>query len=417
MKFASTTALALALAFGATAMVATQPAMAQKKEKAAKGPSFDLSKGVREAVAAAQKALEANDTATATAKLGEAKGLAQNQDDKYVISSVSYDLGRKTNDLNVQMEGIDGMLSSGKVAAEQQGMFYTALGQLAYQQKQYPKAEQALTQAVAIKPDGNTYAVLVEAKNANGKPADAVETLEKAIAAQTAAGTPVPNDWYGRGLSIALGAKNVPAADQARLAAAAGRLTQGLVAAYPTKSNWRDALIIYRDLNKIDADQELDLNRLMRAAGVLNGERDYMDYVQATYLKFPAEAKAVLEEGSKAGYVNLSGGSGKEIYDIVKGKIAADKASLSKSASTGRSALATGDAYLGYGEWANAIEMYRMALTKGGVDAGTVNLRLAMALAQAGQKDEAKQALAGITGPRAGLAKYMTIWLDHPVTA
>lgn len=412
MKFVSTMALGLALALGATVTVGTQPALAAK-EKKAKPASFNLSKGVREAVAAAQTALQAKDTATAGAKLTEAKAAASTPDDRYVIGSIQYDLGRQTSNTALQLEGIDAMLESGKVDPAQQANFYLAQGQLAYQAKQMAKAEAAITQAVQLGvADPNAYALLVEAKNQNGKPAEAIEALEAAIAKQKAAGQAVPSEWYGRGLSIALSAKPKDPATQAKLAAATGRVAQSWIEAYPTKTNWRDTLIIYRDVNKIDPDQELDLMRLMRTAGALNGERDYMDYVQATYLKFPAEAKAVLEEGSSAGFVNLSSGSAKELYALVKGKIAADKASLSKSAATGRSALGTGDAYLGYGEWANAIEMYRMALTKGGVDANVVNTRLGMALARSGQKDAAKQAFAQVTGPRAGLAKYWMIYLD-----
>jgi hypothetical protein len=211
---------------------------------------------------------------------------------------------------------------------------------------------------------------------------------------------------------MALSSKAKDPATQMSVAAAAGRIAQEWIAAYPTKTNWRDTLIIYRDINKIDSDQELDLMRLMRTAGALKGERDYMDYVQATYLKFPAEAKAVLEEGGAAGFVNLSSGNAKEIYAIVKGKIAADKASLTKTAASGKSALSTGDAYLGYNDWATAADLYRQALAKGGVDANVVNTRLGMALARAGQKDAAKQAFSQVTGARAGLAKYWMIYLD-----
>lgn len=415
MKFVSTTALGLALAFGATVTLGAQPAMA--KEKPAKPASLNLSKPVREAAAAAQKALETNDTATAATQLATAKAAASTPDDNYVLGSITYDLGRKTNNMALQIQGIDAMLASGKVDAAQQPNFYLAQGQLAYQAKQYAKAETALDQAIRLGvSDPNAFALLVETKNQNGKPAEAVEALEAAIAKQTATGQAVPNEWYGRGLSIALSAKQKDPATQARLGAASSRISQSWIAAYPTKTNWRDALIIYRDVNKIDADQELDLMRLMRTAGALKGERDYMDYVLATYLKFPGEAKAVLEEGSAAGFVNLGAGNAKEVYTIVKGKIAADKASLSKTASTGKNALSTGDAYLGYADWATAADLYRMALTKGGVDANVVNTRLGMALARAGQKDAAKQAFSQVTGPRAGLAKYWMIYLDKSST-
>lgn len=414
MKFVSTMALGLALVCGAAVSLGA-PAMAKEKEP--KPPTFNLSKPVREAVAAAQKALAANDTATAAAQLATAKAAAATPDDNYVIGSIAYDLGRKANNMAQQLEGIDAMLASGKVDAAQQPKFYLAQGQMAYQAKQYAKAETALDQAVRLgASDPNVVALLVEAKNQNGKPAEALEALEAGIAKQSAAGQAVPNEWYGRGLGIGMGAKQKDPATQAKLAASTGRIAQSWIAAYPTKSNWRDALIIYRDVNKIDPDQELDLMRLMRTAGALKGERDYMDYVAATYLKFPGEAKAVLEEGSAAGFLNLGAGNPKELYTLVKGKIAADKASLSKAATTGKSALSNGDAYLGYGDWTTAADLYRTALSKGGVDANVVNTRLGMALARAGQKDAAKQAFSQVTGPRAGLAKYWTIYLDKSST-
>jgi tetratricopeptide (TPR) repeat protein len=412
MKLVSTMALGLALALGTNAVIGVAPAMAAK-EKKAKPASFNLTKSVREAVAAAQTALTAKDTATAAAKLAEAKAAIANDDDKYVVGSISYDLGRQTNNQALQGEGIEAMLASGKVDPAQQPNFYLAHGQLSYQAKQFAKSEAALEQAVKLGvADPNAYALLIEAKNQNGKPVEAVEALEAVVAKQKASGAVVPSEWYGRGISIALSAKPKDPATQAKLAAVAGRLTQSWIEAYPTKTNWRDTLIIYRDMNKIDADQELDLMRLMRTAGALNGERDYMDYVQAIYLKYPGEAKAVFEEGSAAGMINLNAGTAKELYTLVKGKIAADKASLGKTAATGRTALANGDAFLGYGDWASAIELYRSALAKGGVDANVVNTRLGMALARSGQKDAAKQVFSQVTGPRAGLAKYWMIFLD-----
>lgn len=414
MKTVSKMALGLALALGATSMVATAPAAA--KEKQAKPQSFNLSKGVREKVAAAQTALQANDTATAATQLAAAKAAISTPDDKYVVGSIQYDLASKTNNSADQLGGIEMMLESGKVGAEQAPKFNLAAGQLAYQAKQYAKAEQYLGQAAQLNAnEPNVYALLVETKHQLGKTPEAIAFLEQAIAKQQAAGQAVPSEWYGRGISMALAAKPKDPATQAQLATSATRLTQSWVAAYPTKTNWRDSLIIYRDMNKIDAEQELDLNRLLRVAGALKGERDYMDYVQSTYLKFPAEAKAVLEDGKATGTLNLaSPGNAKEIYGIVSGKIAADKASLSKTAPSGRAALATADAYLGYKDWASAIDLYKQALAKGGVDANIVNTRLGMALAMAGRKDEAKQAFSAVTGSRAGLAKYWLIYLDHP---
>ena len=174
------------------------------------------------------------------------------------------------------------------------------------------------------------------------------------------------------------------------------------------------------DLNKPDPDFELDIERLMRANKALKGERDYYEYVEAVYLKFPGEAKGVIEEGVAAGALKLTAGSNTKMFsDTVNKRIAADKADLvsadkaARGAGTGVSARATADSYLGYGEYAKAADLYRVALQKGGVDASVVNTRLAMALARGGQKDAAKQALAGVTGARAPLAAYIAIWIDQ----
>jgi len=404
-------ALGIALALGAVTVAGVEPALAQKKEKEAKAPDFKLSKPVREAVVAAQNAIKAGDTATADAKLAEAKAAATTDDDKYVVGSVMYDSARTQNNTAKQGEAIEAMLASNKVTGAQLSTMYFASGQIAYNNKNMALAEQRLQQAVdAGVSDPNAFALLVEAKNQAGKPADAIAVLEQAIAKQKAAGQAVPNEWYARGISIGYNAKLAPQLEH---------LTQEWLAAYPTPSNWRDSLITYRDLNKVDPDYELDLMRLMRTAGALKGERDYMDYVQATYLKFPTEANAVIDEGVSSGNIKLTG-TANEIKTVVKGKLAADKTATQSAANdikagkgSGKLALATGDALYGAGDFAQAADVYKAALAKGDADKNLVNSRLGAALARAGQKDAAKQVFSQITGPRAGLAKYWMVWLDQ----
>lgn len=408
MKFLSTSALVLSLMLGTAtvAVTASDPAAAAKP----KAPSLKLSDPVRKAVGTAQEALKKGDTATAQASLTEAKGVAQTPDDRYITYSVMYELGQATKDTKVQAEAIDGMLQSGKVPAENQGMFYTALGQLAYNNQDYAKAEAALTQAVQLNPTNrDVFALAAEAKYKLKKPAEAVAMIQQAADAGAQAGTPIPQEWMARG--IAIGA-------DARLGAPVTKLTQTWLKAYPTQVHWRDALSIYRDLNKLDGDYQLDIMRLQRAAGALRGERDYVELAEATYLKFPNEAKTVLDEGIAAGVLKPGQSKGAmELSSIAKGKVAADKASLSKNAANGRAALGTADAYTSYGDYATAIELYRKALTLGGVDANLVNTRLGAALALAGRKDEAKQVFSTVTGPRADLAQYWMVFIDNPPAA
>ncbi|MFN2259259.1 MAG: tetratricopeptide repeat protein, partial [Parasphingopyxis sp.] len=84
-----------------------------------------------------------------------------------------------------------------------------------------------------------------------------------------------------------------------------------------------------------------------------------------------------------------------------------------RSAATGETAMNTADAYVGYGDYEPAIALYRTALEKGGVDAGTVNLRLGRALYEAGRMDGAREAFAAVSGDRAGLARFWQIWIDQ----
>jgi predicted Zn-dependent protease len=86
-------------------------------------------------------------------------------------------------------------------------------------------------------------------------------------------------------------------------------------------------------------------------------------------------------------------------------------AAEAKAGAAARLAVRTADAYYGYGDFAQAAELYRAALTKTGADPNLINLRLGMALARAGDKAGATAALNAVTGPRAELAKFWLVYL------
>jgi hypothetical protein len=194
---------------------------------------------------------------------------------------------------------------------------------------------------------------------------------------------------------------------------------------YPTAENWRSALVIYGDANRFDDQTQLDLMRLQRFAGALSGERDYYEYaLLADKVGLPGEAKAIVDEGKAKGAYNASSKAINEIGTLAGTKVASDRGSLAAAeksaagAANGRSALGTGDAFFGYGDYAKAAAMYRLALQKGGIDANTANLRLGMALAKAGQAAEAKQAFAAVnSGPRAEIAQFWSLWVDQGARA
>jgi hypothetical protein len=191
------------------------------------------------------------------------------------------------------------------------------------------------------------------------------------------------------------------------------------VKAYPSPTNWRDAVLLTRDnFGKIDDQTLLDFGRFQAASKSLVGERDYVEYADTALGRgFPGEAKAAIDMGIAAKMLDPGKPLIKEIKGNADAKAGADKASLpgleKESKGSPKLALATADAYYGYGDYAKAATLYRMALGGAGVDPATANLRLGAALAMAGDKVGAAEALKAVSGgARAALAQYWLAFIN-----
>jgi Flp pilus assembly protein TadD len=78
---------------------------------------------------------------------------------------------------------------------------------------------------------------------------------------------------------------------------------------------------------------------------------------------------------------------------------------------TAAQARTAADALFGYGRYAEAAELYRLALTRIGEDPNLLNSRLGASLAMAGQRAEAEAALRATSGQRAEIAGLWLAWL------
>ena len=94
-----------------------------------------------------------------------------------------------------------------------------------------------------------------------------------------------------------------------------------------------------------------------------------------------------------------------------RGTLAAQLATARAATGTAAQARTAGDAHLSHGRYAEAAELYRLALTRPGEDAGLVNTRLGIALAMAGQRAEADAAIRIVVGPYAEIATLWAVWL------
>jgi tetratricopeptide (TPR) repeat protein len=396
------------------ALIATtvpQAAMAQKKGEA-KAPSYKFSKKVQPLLADAQAKQKAGDNAGAMAALDQADAVPdKNSDDAYMISMLRLNSAISLKDNALIERALEGALATGRVSPEDTVKFQRNLGALALQRNDYAKAMAEFEKVIAASPnDADLMIEMAEMQRRQGQDQKAIATMNQAIAAKAAAGEKADETWYRRALAIAYDKK---------LAAETVTTSEALLRAYPSATNWRDVLIIFRDSGKFDDQANLDILRLMRANAALTGERDFAEYAETATLRgFPGEAKAVLDEGIAKGALQSGKPLVKELQSLVNPKVAADKASLpglekeAAAAKTGRSAAGTADAYLGYGDYAKAATLYKLALSKGGVDTDAVNTRLGFALGKTGDKAGAEAALKAVSAaPRNQLAKYYLVWL------
>jgi tetratricopeptide (TPR) repeat protein len=415
MKSVSRTTLAVALALGGASLIAVAPADAKKKEQpAAAQGAFNFSKEERAVLAPVQTAIGAKDWATAKAGLPAAVAAAQSADARYAVGRFQVEIGLGTNDVALQAQGLDNLIASGKVPAADLAVIYRNQAVLANNAGNKAKAEAGFAKAVELRPnDPEALISLAQVKNDLKKPAEAVQLISRAIELKRAAGQPVDESWYKYALKLAFDGRSNPV-----LRDASQTLSRELVAAYPTKENWRDAVLIYRQTTSLDAAADLDVLRFMRASNALAGERDWYDLADGLYKAGNyAEAKAVLDDGVAKHMIDPKKAAFAELIRLTGARMAGDRASLggeeskAMAAANGALALKIGDAFYGYGENAKAVALYRAALTKGGVDANLVNTRLAMALLASGDRAGAETAFRSLTGNRQNLGAFWLAWM------
>ena len=416
----SSIALAMALAAPAVPAAAqySQPAPPPQQtatmpaaEQAAPKSELKISRGAAKAIGELQAAIKANDTANIPAKVAAAQAAAKSADDRYAIAALQYTVAKAANDSAGKAAAIEALIASGSDASNHELVPLTLeLGATYKAANQLDRAASTFERVLASDPTNIEATVnLAETRNAQGRGGDAVSLLQKAIAARTASGQKVEESWYKRALSIGYKTKSPATLDIAR----------SWVAAYPSPASWRDALAIYRNMGPDDDQSILDILRLQRAAGAMSSDGDYHKYgFLAVSRGYAGEAKLLMEEAFAAKAIDPNKQLFRDIMAEATKRSAGDRAAMTEDAKTAlagteaKRALATGDAYFGYKDYAKAAELYRAALTKNGADKDLINLHLGMALARAGDKAGATAALSAVGGTRADLAKYWLLYVN-----
>ena len=389
--------------------------------------SLNLSRDERDSIAALQAAASGLDRTAQDSALSAARTRAQGVSARYAVAHFQFEIGRQRSDYAMQSQAAEAMIDSGLATPEETpGLVAYLAGRSLASGRDASRTDRLIARLVELQPTNSAALVdygqytASQLTSARGPAAvtirtNAVTLFQRAFAADRAAGRISQESWYQRGLDVAFDGTQPPISN-ASFAPAAISFARDLVAGYPTPTNWRDALGVYRDLST-DPALDLDITRLMRTAGVLSGERDYMEFATALAdARLIGEARAVIDEGLQRNMVETARIAPALATRIAPAAVTRDRAALAglrarAQAGTAAAARGAADNFYAFGQYADAATLYGLALQKGGEDPNLVNLRLGAALAMAGRRPEAEAALRLVTGPRADLAGFWLTWL------
>jgi len=370
-------------------------------------PVLKISKEALKAIIDLQKTVEAKDFANVPAKAQAASALAKTADDRYAIAQLQLKAAVAANDDNAALAAVDAMAASNYLKPNEIADLYSGVGVDFYNAKRFDEAVNAFQKAANLTPaDPKRYEMISEARNAQGRPAEASAALQKAMELSQASGGKPDEAMLKRALSLAYDAKSPTAIT----------LGRQWISAYPSPTSWRNAIGIYRNMTHPDEEATLDLLRLLDATGGLTQAADYQLFATATAAESNyVEAKAIVDKGLAAKHIDPASPEFRDIIAALKARQQPSEADLeaaAKSAPEASTLIHIGDRYYALGNYTKAAETYRAALAKPGADANIANLHIGMALARSGDKAGAAAALGKVGGQVSDVAKYWLLYVQ-----
>lgn len=418
-KVGSNLALAIALAAGTVLATAgfAEPAFAQKKKDKKEEAKAQYTKEFIAAYKPIEEGMNAPqpDLAALKAMLPGVTALAQSPDEKMAAGNVVYNIGAKSGDQALQLQGMKLMLASGKVAPEQSGQYNFIAYQLASIADQHAEARTYLQAAMDANFSSPSITAdqlrvnMAESFFAENRFVEGLDYLARGIAQRKAEGLPVDEQWYRRGLTVAYNNEVQPQVyDYVAM----------WIGDYPSTTNWRDAINIARNLNTFDVGEMLDLLRLSYKVGAMTEKVEFIEYIEAADARrLPKEVETVIQHGYATGRISKDDIFVADSLRVATGRLSSDRADLpalerdARAANAGlRTVMAAGDAFLNYGEMAKAEEFYGKSLNIAGVDAQIALTRLGISQTAQGKYEEAMATFAKVQGKRQPIAKLWSAY-------
>ncbi len=371
-----------------------------------------------------QPLLSAQNWTGADALLPAIKAAATSDYERYLASRAELSIALGLNDNARQIATIGAIVDSPAMPVAEQARLLTLGAQLAYNADDYAVAAARAKRALAAGATADNLTLMVVDANIRANQLDVALTEGRAIiAAAQANGGKAPEQVY------AILARALQEADRN------DELMDMLVArvaAYPTADNIRTSSLIYIQNSPEDRGTTIDVLRLMAAADAMTDRRYYVEYASSLAEDaLPNEALQAIAAGRAAGLISAKpAGADRntalcgadvnfcEIEQTANANLAEDRASLAggerRAAAAAEARLATrvADAYLSYGDYPKAEELYTLALTKSGADAGLINTRLGITRYRAGNLTGALEAFGRVEGVRTGAARLWTAFIQ-----
>lgn len=391
------TVIAACFAAGAALLVAA-PAMS--------GPS--ISRSVGKPLSEADKAMKANDLATAAAKVQEAQAAeGRTPFDDYTIDQFAANLALKQNDLKSAEKYFKAAAESPAMPADDKKNLYTVTVQVATNVQDWPTIVTYGKQLQAMNAlEANLVEPYAVALYNTGDQAGALQVAQTQIAADKAANRQPSQALLQIVLNGQAGSKDN---------AGAIATLEGLVVDYGNPNDW--ARLIEPAFGKGMTDlQALNLYRLRVATDATTSVEDYAIMATVTTKAgYPGETVSMLEHGLAKGEIK-AGDQTAGPLSAARAKVPGDKRDLpgfdatAKARKTGDFDVKVAETYYGYGQYADAETVARRAISKGGVkDPAEAPMVLGMSLARQGKNAEAIEVFAKVGG-NANDQKIAHLW-------
>jgi tetratricopeptide (TPR) repeat protein len=350
------------------------------------------------------------------AKIRAIESLATTPDDKYATGQFNLNFGNMLSDAAFQRAGLKLMVDSGKpppvnpdsgtTPEQQRTLFSYYVGSLSVQLDDFATARQYLQQAYdAGFAAQDIEQLLAESYFLDGDYDGGFAKVDEIIADREGA---ISENLFRRTLQIAY---------EEEIYSQISKRASDLVRYYPEPDTWNTALRVVLDSYDLNADESLDLFRLMRATDSLIGGRELIDYIDAADPRRRAnEVLPLIEEGIASGLLDGTDVFVAEARSMATTRADEDRAEADNDAEDARSstdfvsARAAAENFMALGRYADAEEMFDLALARSPEEIDRIRIRIGVAQALQGNLTEARATFMTVEGKRAYVA---TMWLAY----